>query len=110
MVVCDHAFGMAVPATAGDVDVLVVEEHPHLGLLRGGRPLLRLLLDEVRRAGHQLIQLFIQPSVDDQRHLGADGPHHDVPFCVADEHSRRDRNRTGNVAGTLRVGGRRPSS
>ena len=43
----DLAFGMAVPAARRDIEVVVVEEDPRLGLLGGGLALLWFLLDEV---------------------------------------------------------------
>ena len=53
-------------ATGADVDVVVVERQPHLGLFGGGRALDRLDLHEVGQPGHVPVEGFVQRSVDVQ--------------------------------------------
>jgi hypothetical protein len=55
---------VAVVAARGDVQVLVVVQHPHVGLLGGRSAFARQLLDEVAGAGHARVDVLVEEPVD----------------------------------------------
>jgi hypothetical protein len=79
----DHSLGVTIPATAREVQVVIVEQHPRLGPFTRRRALLRFGLNEVCERFGLAIRLLVQLAVDlDWRRdpRGADG---DVPSGVA---------------------------
>jgi hypothetical protein len=104
----DAAIGLGLVHARADVDVLVVEEDPGLGLLRGGCPFARLLLHEVRERCHRGVDLFGQRPVEreiaEQTHRAHGGlarglaRHHDLRLSW-----RRGRRR-GGISGRHRRG------
>src|SRR5262245_61878209 len=108
---------MIVPASRGDVEVVVVEKDPGVGLLCGLIAFARLLHDEVAGWRHDAIHLFVQCAVDLQRLLdpyGADGC---AAFVIARNDGgwyRRwrtvnDRDGGGDISRTGRRGGGLPT-
>ncbi len=83
----------AVPAAARDVEVLVVEHHPRLGALGGGRALVGQLLDEVGHRRHGLVDRLVEPPVDAQRGQQRDGAHGGLAAVAGDHRGRRRRGR-----------------
>ena len=65
--VYDHPLGMAVPATRGDVDVLIVEKHPRFRFFGCRRPLVRLLLDEVADGRNARIGRVVELPIENDR-------------------------------------------
>ena len=86
-----QAVRLRLPAAADDVDVLVVEEEPDLGLLRSRGALVGIRLDEVRHRQHAVVDGLVEPAVDPQRLGDADGTHRGAPRGVAGDHLGRHR-------------------
>ena len=98
-VVGDDALGVLVPAAAGEIDVPVVEHHPHLGAFGNGRAGLRLLLNEVGKGGDSGVNLLVQPAVEQNRLGDARGADDDAAVLVArsGRGGRLDRCRRGGI-------------
>jgi len=87
------AIGMGFPQAGADVDVLVVEEHPQLGLVAGWTALGRLLLDEAAGGWHRRVERLVEAAVERHGRSQPRGAEHRVALCVA-----RDRlGRSGRI-------------
>ena len=74
-VVVDHdLFGPGIETDDADVEVLVVEGDPHLGVLAGRPSFLRILLDEPGGRLYRLPQGFVDPPVQTRRLRNPPGP------------------------------------
>ena len=82
----------AVPAAAGHVEVLVVEQHPGVGALGGWRPLVRELLDEAGDRGDQRVDRLVELSVHAEPRGQPDGADGRLP-ALAGDHVRGNRRR-----------------
>ena len=65
-----HHLGPGVVGVEGEVEMVAVVRHPHLGLLRAGRALDGRDLDEVRDVGGGLPDRVVEPAVDLRRRAG----------------------------------------
>ena len=79
----DHSLGVAIPATARDVQVVIVEQHPRLGPFTRRRALLWFGLNEVCERLGLAIRLLVQLAVDLDRRRDPRGADGDVPRGVA---------------------------
>ena len=95
----------------GDVEVVVVEEDPRLGLLGGRLALLRFLLDEVRDRRDRRVDALVEPPVDAERRVEAHRPHRHVVWGRSRHDGRAGRalgaHRRHRCVGRLRPGGAR---
>ena len=98
-----QSFGVAVPHAAGEIQVLVVVEHPEVGVLGRLLAFVRLLLDEaVRRVGAP-VDVLVEPAVERQRLVDPHRAHRDAPLLVAHRHGwRHRRGRTVDAGGSRR--------
>src|SRR3989454_4385498 len=92
---------MVVPAAGRDVEVLVVEEHPDLGLLCCRLALVRLLLDEIAGRQNRAVHLFVQATVDLQGLAHPRGPHRrKTTLGARDDSGRLGRRRNDRLHST----------
>ena len=70
----------AVPAAAHHIEVVIVVQHPRFGAFRRRRARRRKRLDEVADRRHGLVDLFVQPAVDAERHRDPRGADDDAVF------------------------------
>ena len=89
-VVGHDPLGMRVPASARDIQVVVVEEHPGFGLFSGWSALDRLLLNEVTHRLDLGIHRVVQPAVQGNGLSDAGGSHRQSAIRP-DDHVRRYR-------------------
>ena len=87
----DPTVGMGLPQARADVDVLVIEEHPDVGLVAGRATLGRFLLQEAARGGNRLVERLVEPAVEGERRGQARGAQHRMSLRVARDHLGRDR-------------------
>ena len=80
---------MALVAARRDIEVLVVEQDPHLGLLGRRRTFTRQLLDETAGAPDSPVDILIEPPVDAQGFGYPERLERGVPFVVAAHDLRR---------------------
>ena len=66
------------PAARRDVQRVVVEHDPRLGRLRRGLAGVRFLLHEIGDRRHGAVHRFVEPAIELQRRVQADGPHRHV--------------------------------
>ena len=76
-----------------DVDVSLVEHDPGLGLLGGGSPLDRNLLDEAGDRSDRGVDILIELSIETDPLGQLDGANGRSPLLIAIHHLRRDRRR-----------------
>jgi hypothetical protein len=94
--VAGHAAGRVLFVHPGaDIQVLVVEEHPDLGLVRRGPAFGGFLLDEVGHRWHVAVGRFVEGAVDDERRWQRHRPDGGVAALVTvDDRRRLGRGRT----------------
>ncbi len=88
--VARHAPGrVGLPHARADVDVPVVEEHPHLRLVGGGLAFVGLLLDEVAGALHVPVERLVQLPVHLERRRQPHRPEDGMALGIARHDLRR---------------------
>ena len=93
----DDPVGARFPAAGDHVDVVVVEEQPHLGPLRRRRSLDRVVLDEVGHRRNLRIDLFIEIAVDVDPLPDACRAHGDAAGVAHDHGGRYGRRRSEDL-------------
>ncbi|MYF76019.1 MAG: hypothetical protein F4174_01360 [Acidobacteria bacterium] len=79
---------LGIPATSGDVDGLVVEEDPDLGLLGGRRPFEGFGLDEIADSWNPVVDRLVEASVEVERLFESNGADGGATEVVAPDHRR----------------------
>ena len=88
-----HALGMILPATSGDVEVGLIKENPHFGLLARRRPCVRLHLDEIRDGSNSPVDRFIEDAVDPEWHTHRNSADGGTSGRISSDDGGRDRGR-----------------
>ena len=99
-VVGEDPLGLLVPAAAGNVDIRVVEQHPHLGPFRDGIARIGYLLDELGDGRNMRVGLLVQSSVDADRLRDARRAYDNPAVRVVGQYRTNQRRRL--------IGGRSP--
>jgi hypothetical protein len=105
----DVAFGVAVEGAHADIDIAVVEEHPHLGVFGGRRALARLLLDEAVDRRGRLVDLLVEPPVELNGALNPDRADRRLAVVVARDRVGCSRRRHHRPASLRKKGKTGPS-
>jgi hypothetical protein len=103
-----EAVGLGFPAAADDVDVVIVEEQPDVGLLGGWSTVVGIRLDEVRDRQHAGEDRLVQAAVDLQRLGQANCADRRAIVRVARHHGGRHGRRrvSRKLVGRARLSGR----
>ena len=89
-IVGDESIRFTLPAAERDVDIVLVECHPHFGLLSRRLTLLRLLLNEVRNRRYGAVERLIEGAVNPDGCRRSDRANGGTAGHVAGDDGRRD--------------------